>query len=717
YELFVTLSYGGKVILADNALHLPSLPAVNEVTLINTVPSAAKELVRMNAIPSTVRVVNLAGEPLPNTLAQSLYALGHVEKVWNLYGPSEDTTYSTYVQVTKGATSEPTIGRPLSNTQAYILDANLQPVPLGLPGELYLGGEGLARGYLNRPELTAERFLSNPFHADPHARMYSTGDLVRYLPDGQIEYLGRIDHQVKIRGYRIELGELEAVLRTHPAVKEAVVTAREDRLGDKRLAAYVTTKEESSEEATDIAVWAKAKLPEFMVPSVFVCLDAMPLTPNGKIDRKQLPEPEWGQMASTQEYVAPRNQTEELVATIWSQVLGIEKVGIHDNFFELGGHSLLATRVISRLRDMFAGEVPIRTLFENPTIAELSEALGSFLLEASGASIVPVSREGHLPLSFAQQRLWFLDRLMPDSALYNIPSAMRLHGDLDIEAWNKSLQVLIQRHESLRTTFDHVDGQAVQIIHPYQEQSVRVIDLRELPADACEAETQRLAGREAATPFNLSEGPLFRTTLIRISEQETVFLLNMHHIISDGWTMGVFIREWFTSYEAISQNAMPALGDLPVQYADYAAWQREWLQGSVLDEQLSYWSEKLSGAEPLLTLPTDRSRPAVQTYEGAIYSTTLAGELLDKLQTLSRNEESTLFMTLLAAFQTLLYRYSGQEDILVGSPVAGRNRQETEQLIGFFINTLVLRTNMSGVPTFRDLLARVKETALEAYAH
>ncbi|NRR06250.1 hypothetical protein HP570_29100, partial [Brevibacillus sp. RS1.1] len=343
-------------------------------------------------------------------------------------------------------------------------------------------------------------------------------------------------------------------------------------------------------------------------------------------------------------------------------------------------------------------------------IAELSEALGSFLQETTGTAIEPISREGHLPLSFAQQRLWFLDRLMPDSALYSIPSAMRLHGDLNIEAWNKSLQLLIQRHESLRTTFDHVDGQAVQIIHPYQEQPLRVIDLRELPADECEAETQRLAGIEAATPFNLSEGPLFRTTLIRISEQETVFLLNMHHIISDGWSMGVFIREWFTSYEAISQNDLPALVDLPVQYADYAVWQRDWLQGSVLDEQLSYWSEKLSGAEPLLTLPTDRSRPAVQTYEGAIYSTTLAGELLDKLQTLSRKEESTLFMTLLAAFQTLLYRYSGQEDILVGSPVAGRNRPEMEQLIGFFINTMVLRTNMSGEPTFRDLLARVKET-------
>ncbi|MED1785881.1 condensation domain-containing protein, partial [Brevibacillus fortis] len=612
---------------------------------------------------------------------------------------SEDTTYSTYVQVTKGATTEPTIGRPLSNTQAYILDANLQPVSLGLPGELYLGGEGLARGYLNRPELTAERFLSNPFHADPYARMYSTGDLVRYLPDGQIEYLGRIDHQVKIRGYRIELGELEAVLRTHPAVKEAVVTAREDKLGDKRLAAYVTTKEESREEGTDLAVWAKAKLPEFMVPSVFVWLDAMPLTPNGKIDRKQLPEPEWGQMASAQEYVAPRNQTEEQVAAIWSQVLGIEKVGIQDNFFELGGHSLLATRVISRLRDMFAGEVPIRTLFENPTVAELSEALGSFLQETSGASIVPVSREGHLPLSFAQQRLWFLDQLMPDSVLYNIPQAMRLHGNLNIEAWNKSLQVLIQRHESLRTTFGHVDGQAVQMIHPYEEQSLRVIDLRELPADECEAEAQRLAGREAATPFNLSEGPLFRTILIRISEQEAVFLFNMHHIIFDGWSIGIFIKEMRALYEAFVYGKEPELADLTLQYSDYAVWQRKWMEEDVLTQQLAYWKEKLVDAESLLALPTDRPRPAVQSHVGAMYTITLSAELLAKLSMLSREEGSTLFMTLLAAFQTLLYRYSGQEDILVGSPVAGRNREETESLIGFFINTLVLRTDMSGEPT------------------
>ncbi|WP_281274219.1 non-ribosomal peptide synthase/polyketide synthase [Brevibacillus gelatini] len=717
YEIFVTLSCGGKVILADNALHLPNLPAANEVTLVNTVPSAAKELVRMNAIPSSVRVVNLAGEPLPNTLAQSLYALEHVEKVFNLYGPSEDTTYSTYVQVPKGAETEPTIGRPLSNTQAYILDASLQPVPLGLPGELYLGGDGLARGYLNRPELTAERFVPNPFHPDPHARMYRTGDLVRYLPDGQIEYLGRLDHQVKIRGYRIELGELEAVLRTHPAVKEAVVMAREDKLGEKRLVAYLTEADGKREESAVLTAWAKAKLPEFMVPSVFVWLEAMPLTPNGKIDRKQLPEPEWSQTVSTQDYAAPRNETEEMVANIWSDVLGVGQVGIHDNFFELGGHSLLATRVISRLRETFAKDVPIRAIFENQTVAKLCETLGEMLPEKTEAAISPVSRDRHLPLSFAQQRLWFLDRLMPDSTLYSIPSAVRLLGDLHIEAWEKSMQTLIRRHESLRTTFGDVDGKAVQVIHPELAWTLNVIDLRGLPADEREAEAHRLAGVEAATPFCLSKGPLWRTLLIRLTEQESVFLFNMHHIIFDGWSIRIFIQEMRALYEAFVYGAEPHLDELPLQYADYAVWQREWLKGDVLTGQLAYWKDKLAGAEPLLALPTDRPRPAVQSHEGAMYTIALSDELQSKLNTFSREEGVSLFMTLLAAFQTLLYRYSGQEDILVGSPVAGRTRQETEQMIGFFVNTLVLRTDLSGEPSFRDLLARVRETALEAFSH
>ena len=717
YEIFVTLSCGGKVILADNALHLPSLPAAKEVTLINTVPSAAKELVRMNAIPPSVRVVNLAGEPLPNTLAQSLYALGHVQKVFNLYGPSEDTTYSTYVQVTKGAKTEPTIGRPLANTQAYVLDAKLQPVPLGLPGELYLGGDGLARGYLKRPKMTAERFLPNPFHPDPHARMYSTGDLVRYLPDGQLEYLGRIDHQVKIRGYRIELGELEAVLRSHPQIKEAVVVAKEDKLGEKRLVAYITTKDGECGDRAVLTSWAKAKLPEFMVPSFFVWLDAMPLTPNGKIDRKQLPEPEWGQVASAAGYVAPRNQTEVLVASIWADVLGIEQVGVHDNFFELGGHSLLATRVASRLRETFAKEVPIRAIFERPTVAELSETLGAIGQNETEAQMLPVSREAHLPLSFAQQRLWFLDRLMPDSTLYNIPSAVRLLGDLDIAAWEKSLQVLIQRHESLRTTFGDVDGEAVQVIHSRLDGKLNVIDLRGMPADEREAEAHRLAGLEAATPFDLSQGPLLRTTLIRLAEQECVFLFNLHHIIFDGWSIGIFLKEMRALYEAFVREEAPELAEITVQYADYAVWQRKWLEGKVLAEQLAYWKEKLSGAEPLLALPTDQPRPAVQTHDGAMHTIKLSGELYAKLNKLSQEEGATLFMTLLAAFQVLLYRYSGQEDILVGSPVAGRNRQETEPLIGFFINTLVLRTDLSGEPTFRELLARVRETAFEAYAH
>ncbi|WP_176560098.1 non-ribosomal peptide synthase/polyketide synthase [Brevibacillus dissolubilis] len=721
FEIFSTLSRGGKLILADNALHLASLPAADEVTLINTVPSAARELLRIDAIPTTVRVVNLAGEPLSNTLSQQLYERDHIEKVYNLYGPSEDTTYSTYSLVQKGADTEPTIGRPLSNTQVYILDAHMQPVPAGLPGELYIAGDGLARGYLHRPDLTAERFLPNPFSTDPQARMYKTGDLVRYLPDTQIEYLGRIDHQVKVRGYRIELGELEAVLRQHPVVQEAVVMARENPTGDKRLVAYLTASEDqTAEEIKELNRWLKAKLPEFMVPSLLVWLEAMPLTPNGKIDRKLLPEPDWSAVTTERGYVAPRNPMEEMIATIWSDILLVPQVGIHDNFFELGGHSLLATQVVSRLREAFGVNVQLRTLFEQATVAELSRRVASLIQGDEETALTPipaVSREQQLPLSFAQQRLWFFDRFMPEHALYNIPGALRLSGNVNIEAWRRSLEAIIARHESLRTTFTDHDGHAVQVIHPDTDWTLELVDLRDLASEEQEAEVQRLMAEDARRPFDLGHGPLLRTSLIRIGEEEYIFLFNMHHIISDGWSIGVFLRELTALYEAFCQGEEATLTALPIQYADFAAWQREWLSGETLEQQLAYWKQKLSGSEPVLQLPTDRPRPAAQSYEGAQYTVLLPKDLLHRLQTLSRNENATLFMTLLAAYQTLLYRYSGQPDILVGSPVAGRNRQETEGLIGFFVNTLVLRTDLSGEPTFRELLARVRETSLEAYAH
>ncbi|WP_141254292.1 condensation domain-containing protein, partial [Brevibacillus parabrevis] len=644
--------------------------------------------------------------------------------VINGYGPTENTTFTCCYPVTElseDITSFP-IGRPISNTTVYVLDKHKQPVPYGVAGELYIGGDGLALGYLNNPELTAERFVENPFDPQKGSRLYRTGDLVRYLPNGTIEFIGRIDNQVKIRGFRIELGEVEAALALHPEVSETVVMARENDRGEKHLTAYVTVAKDDAPEVADLQAWLKTKLPEYMVPSVYVFLDAMPLTANGKIDRRRLPEPEWGNRSETKAYTEPRNQAEELIASIWSQVLGVEKVGIHDNFFELGGHSLLATRVISRLREVFGVEQSVRSIFEHPTIAAWSEQTAALQLgepgtDGSSTQIQPVPRDGALPLSFAQQRLWFFDQLMPDNPMYNIPFALRLQGELDVAAWEKSLQAIIARHESLRTTFTDIDGQAVQVIHPQLDWKLDTVDLRDRSSEEKQQASARLAADDAARPFDLRQGPLMRATMIRTEEQAHVFLINMHHIVSDGWSVGVFLRELFAQYEAYSKGEVPQLAPMPIQYADFAAWQREWLEGEVLEQQVAYWKEKLGGAEPLLALPTDRPRPAVQSYEGATYTTSFSHDLLAKLKKLSKEANTTLFMTLLAAFQTLLYRYSGQEDIVVGSPVAGRNRQETEKLIGFFVNTLALRTNLSGDLPFTELLARVRETALAAYAH
>ncbi|RNB58932.1 amino acid adenylation domain-containing protein [Brevibacillus gelatini] len=726
FEIWGALLNGAKLVLMPP--HLPSLDELGEaiqkhnVTTLWLTAGLFSILVDHKAeYLRGVRQLLVGGDVVSVPHVRKVLAMGGITVI-NGYGPTENTTFTCCHPVTELADeiTSFSIGRPISNTTVYVLDKNRQPVPIGVAGELYIGGDGLALGYLNNPELTAERFVDNPFDPQKGSRLYRTGDLVRYLPDGTLDFIGRIDNQVKIRGFRIELGEVEAALSLHPAVNEIVVLARENKQGEKHLTAYVTASAEESLHASDLQAWAKAKLPEFMVPTFYVFLDAMPLTANGKIDRRRLPEPEWDTSALSGEYIAPRNQAEELIANIWSQVLGVEQVGIYDNFFELGGHSLLATRVVSRLREAFGTDLSVRSIFEHPTIAAWSEQATALMVgekETDGTTIQPVPREGKLPLSFAQQRLWFLDQLMPDNPMYNIPFALRIQGELDVAAWEKSLQTIISRHESLRTTFTDEDGQAVQVIHPQLDWKLAVLDLRELAANEREREVDRLAAAEAAQPFNLRQGPLLRASMIRIDDQAYVFFLNMHHIISDGWSMGVFLRELLAYYEAFRKGEAPTLAEMPIQYADFAAWQREWLAGEVLEQQVAYWKEKLSGAEPLLALPTDRPRPAVQSYAGAVYTTTFSRDLLGKLKVLSKEANATLFMTLLAAFQTLLYRYSGQEDIVVGSPVAGRNRQETEKLIGFFVNTLALRTQLSGELTFTELLARVRETALAAYAH
>ncbi|RKH48164.1 non-ribosomal peptide synthetase [Corallococcus sicarius] len=715
FELFAPLMRGGSVVVVRDALHLAEEKLEAEVTLINTVPSAMAQLVKLGAVPPSVRVVNLAGEALPETLAKQVYGVPTVRKLYNLYGPSEDTTYSTGSLV--GREEVPNIGRPLANTRAYVLDAYLQPVPVGVAGELYLAGEGQTRGYLLRPELTAERFLPE-VHGPAGSRMYRTGDRVRYRADGVLEYLGRVDFQVKVRGFRIELGEVEAALRQHKAVKDAVVVAKGDG-ADKRLVAYVAAKAGATPEAESLKADLRQRLPEYMVPGTVVVLDALPLNANGKVERKALPEPEAQQPGGT--YEAPRTALEAKLAAIWSDVLHVPRVGVKDDFFALGGHSLLATQVVSRVRTETGTELPLRALFEAPTIAALASRI-----EGSGRShddvrmppLVPVPRDGPLPLSFAQQRLWFLDRLHPGSPFYNIPAAVRLDGPLNPEALARGLQELVQRHEALRTTFHtREDGEPVQRIHPHADLPLARVDLGHVPEAQKDAEARRLAHEEALKPFDLARAPLIRTTLLRLSEQRHVLLVSVHHIVSDGWSSRVLVEEMAALYLSFSRGLPSPLPPLPLQYADYAAWQRDWLKGEVLEQQVGWWKQQLAGVPHALELPTDKPRPSVQTFHGAQVPVVLSHATSQGLKALSHQEGATPFMVLLATWQVLLSRYSGQQDFSVGSPIAGRHLGELEGIVGFFVNTLVLRARVDRRASFLQLLREVKEMALGAYTH
>ncbi|HWM91847.1 MAG TPA: amino acid adenylation domain-containing protein [Thermoanaerobaculia bacterium] len=637
-------------------------------------------------------------EPWPEHRLRALLAGGdrlrrrpdarHRFRLVNHYGPTESSVVATWGDVSPGEGAPP-IGWPMDGTLVYILDRGGRPLPAGVAGELCLGGEGLARGYLGRPDLTADSFVPDPFSTG--GRLYRTGDLARHQSDGEIEFLGRIDHQVKIRGVRIELGEIEAVLSGHPEVREAVVTVRE-RGGERVLVAYVV-----GEGA--FRSYLAARLPPAMIPSAFVVLDALPLTQNGKVDLRALPDPDWDEAAS-QGFAAPRTPTEELLAAVWSEVLGRSQVGIHDGFFELGGHSLLATQVVSRVRKTLGVEIPLRALFEAPTIAGLAERVEATRRggEMLAPPIVPVPRTGELPASFGQERLWFLDQLGEGGAAYNIPAILRLRGPLSVPRLADALNEVVRRHEALRTTFSLVDeSRVVQIVAPELRLSLPVIELSE-------AEVRRVAEAEAARPFDLALGPLVRGVLFRTGEEDHQLLLLMHHIVSDGWSMGVLLRELMRLYEGA------ALPPLPVQYADFAAWQRGWLQGETLERQLGWWRERLAGLPPLLELPADRPRPPVQGTRGGREDLLLASGL-------GYTRGATPFMVLLAGFQALLGRLTGREDPPVGTPIANRQRAETEGLIGLFVNTLALPADLSGDPSFADLLARVRDVTLDAYAH
>jgi amino acid adenylation domain-containing protein len=670
-------------------------------------------------IPARLREVRTAGEQLRITepIRRLFGATGAT--LGNQYGPSE--THVATAHVLDGDPAGwpllPPIGAPIANTRCYVLDGAGEPAPVGVPGELFLAGVPLARGYLGRPALTAERFVPDPF-GEPGARAYRTGDRVRRRAGGTLEFLGRTDDQVKVRGFRIEPGEVEAALEAHPAVREAVVVVREDEAGDRRLAGYVVPAPGAAPSAAELRAHLGERLPEYMIPSAVVVLDAFPLTPSGKVARRALPAP--GVPTDADAYVAPRTPAEELVAGIFAEVLGRTRMGAHDDFFTLGGHSLLATRVVSRVRAAFGVELPVRGLFEAPTVSALAARIADLRPDGSAGQappLVPVPRDVPLPLSFAQQRLWFIHQLEPGNAAYNLPFALRLRGALDVDALERGLTEIVRRHEALRTRFVSDGGEPVQVIDPPRPVSLPVIDLTGEAEDGREADLRQLASDEALRPFDLAAGPLLRSTLVRMGDDEHVMLFTMHHAVSDGWSMSVLVREISELYGAFSEGREPSLPALPVQYADFAVWQRAWLSGEVLDAHLDWWRASLAGAPPLLELPTDRPPPLVASERGASVPFALPADVAEALQALSRREGATLFMTLMAAWQLLLSRYSGQDDVSVGSPVAGRTRLETEGLIGFFVNTLVIRTDLSGQPSFRALLGRVRETALGAYQH
>jgi acyl carrier protein len=530
--------------------------------------------------------------------------------------------------------------------------------------------------------------------------------------------LGRIDNQVKIRGFRIELGEIEAVLATHPVVQENVVIVHKSS-SDKRLVSYLVPNDGQLIDNTELRTFLKDRLPDYMIPSAFITLESLPLTPNGKIDRRTLSQLSVNSyQLSEEQFVAPRTPEEELLVGIWVELLGIERVGVQDNFFELGGHSLLATQVMSRIRDTFEVELPLRELFESPTIAglNLNDKIHAARQQSRLPKITPINRSESLPLSFSQQRLWFLNQLEGPSATYNIPVALRLEGTLHQNALAQSLQALVERHESLRTVFPTVNGTPVlQLESEILELSV--IRLQDLPSSEQEIEIQKLINEDAQKPFDLGKGPLFRTTLFRLDSHSHVLLLNMHHIISDGWSLGVFIRELGILYDAFSNDKPSPLAPLPIQYVDFAHWQRQWISGEVLEKQLNYWKQQIAGAPPLLELPTDWPRPSVQRFRGATKPLQITSELTEQLKTLSQHTGTTLFMTLLSVFATLLSRYTGSDDIIIGSPIANRTNSQIESLIGFFVNTLVLRIDLNGNPRFDELLRRVRRIAIDAYAH
>ncbi|MCW5314094.1 amino acid adenylation domain-containing protein [Nostoc sp. KVJ3] len=727
FEIWGSLLHGARlVVIPQDVVLSPQNFAVyireQKISVLFLTPALFNQLA--SVVPEAFKDLHhllIGGDVLDLKSVKAVLRNGPPQRLLNAYGPTESTTFACWYlvqNIPEGATNVP-IGRPISNTQIYILDSKLQPVPIGTPGELYIGGDGLARGYLNRPELTKEKFIPNPFEEVGSSKLYRTGDLARFLADGNIEYLGRVDNQVKIRGFRIELGEIEAVLNQHSDVQQVVVIVREDIPGDKHLVAYIVPKQKLDLSVTILKRFLQEKLPNYMMPAVFVILDSLPLTPNGKVDRRNLPAGDRTRPNLEESFVAPRNPIEEKLALIWGQLLRLHLIGVNDNFFYLGGHSLIATQMLSRVREVFSVELSFGQIFENPTIGNLAELITQANKEqhCQRLAIERIPHVGLLPVSFAQERVYFIQQLAPENSAYQFQVKIRFRGQLDVTVLQQCLDEIVQRHEIFRTTYPAVNGKLFQVINPHQPISFKVIDLLAFSESEQEAEAEKLCDAEIQQPFDINQLPLVRWVLLKLNDQEHILIHIEHHMVHDGWSFNVFLGELMKLYPAFCAGKPSPLTEPCLQFADFAHWQREWVNSTQAQVQLTYWQQKLSGSSPLLELPLDRPRPTEQTYNGDQIRMELPNDLCESLRILSRQEGATLFMTMLGAFLVMLHRYTGQEDISIGTAVANRRMHEIEKLIGMIVNNLVLRTDLSGNPTFRELLDRVRQVTLEAYAN
>ncbi len=725
WEFFLPLLAGARLVIAEPGGHrdpayLAEVIVEQKITVLHFVPSMLRAFLEEPAAATcgaTLRDVMCSGEALPYDLQQRFFAIvcgdSHAVGLHNLYGPTEcavDVSYWACIRDDERHTVP--IGRPVANTQLYVLDEAMEPVPIGVAGELYLGGVQVGAGYWGRPELTNDRFVKDPFSTAPDARLYKTGDLARWLADGVVEYLGRLDFQVKLRGFRIELGEIEAALSAHAGVREVVVVAREDLPGGAALIAYYSTRGDTRPTAAELRALLRGSLPDYMVPSAFVELETLPLSPSGKVDRKALPVPE--ELAAVEaEFVAPRSAAEEQVAAIWREVLHVDQVGVHDDFFDIGGHSLLAMRVAGRIHSATGIRIPFRELFTLRTVESLAARLGSAGAETPDETIPARDDKADAPLSFAQELLWLQAQMSPAAATYNVPMALRINGAFDLGRLRSALKTLTERHEALRTSFVEGEDGARQRIAPAARTNVMEIDLAGWEAEDREEAALVNVRRAALEPFDLTRAPLMRVAVVKLAPDDAILLIVVHHIVFDGGSVGILLDELFSLYEHDAAGALPEIG---AQYADFAAWQRTRLSGTHMDRLRAFWSAELLGAPERVSLPKEKgAKGAVR--EGRRVEASIAADALPALRRIGRERGATLHMTLLAAFQSLLHLASGDADVVVGSPVSGREQAEVEHTIGFFANTLPMRARFDAATTFDSLLKNTRDAALRAYEH